>query len=88
MRSRRSKEALKKDPAHVDALSLEAQCRNSVTRLVDEHFNRGLNYYTEEKSRAAIVEWDRALVINPDHRGSIEYKRRAQERLDALNQLP
>ncbi len=81
-------EALKKNPAHVDALALEAQCRNSVTRLVDEHFNRGLNYYTEEKYRAAIVEWDRALVINPDHRGSIEYKRRAQERLDALNQLP
>ncbi len=81
-------EALKKDPAHAEALSLETQCRNSVTRLVDEHFNRGLNFYTEEKYRAAIAEWDRALLINPDHRGSIEYKRRAQERLDALNQLP
>ncbi len=81
-------EALKKEPERRDALNLAAQCESSVTRLVDEHFNRGLNYYTEEKYRAAIAEWNRALLINPNHRGSIEYKRRAQERLDALNQLP
>jgi tetratricopeptide (TPR) repeat protein len=81
-------EALKKDPGRRDAQDLAAQCEGSVRRLVDEYFNRGLNYYTEEKYRAAIAEWNRALLINPEHQGSIEYKRRAQERLDALNQLP
>jgi tetratricopeptide (TPR) repeat protein len=81
-------EALKKEPERRDALDLAAQCESSIARLVDEYFNRGLNYYTTEKYRAAIAEWNRALLINPDHRGSIEYKRRAQERLDALNQLP
>lgn len=83
-----AREALKKEPGRLDARDLAEQCENSVTRLVDTYFNRGLNYYTEEKYRAAIAEWNRALLINPAHQGSIEYKRRAQERLDALNQLP
>ncbi|HNW58253.1 MAG TPA: tetratricopeptide repeat protein [bacterium] len=82
------REALKKDPGRQDARDLAEQCESSVTRLVDTYFNRGLNYYTEEKYRAAIAEWNRALLINPAHQGSLEYKRRAQERLDALNQLP
>lgn len=81
------KEVLKKEPTRREALDLAEQCESSVTRLVDQHFNRGLKLYTEEKYRAAIAEWDRALLANPEHRGSIEYKRRAQERLDALNQM-
>lgn len=83
-----AREALRKEPGRQDARELAELCESSVTRLVDTYFNRGLNYYTEEKYRAAIAEWNRALLINPAHEGSIEYKRRAQERLDALNQLP
>ncbi len=81
-------EAIKKNPSRPDIYELRGQCERSISRQVDEFFNRGLKYYTEEKYRAAVTEWDRALRLNPEHRGSIEYKRRALERLEALNRLP
>ncbi len=81
-------EAIKKDPGRSDIHDLRSQCERSISRQVDEFFNRGLKYYTEEKYRAAVIEWERALRLNPEHRGSIEYKRRALERLEALNRLP
>lgn len=81
-------EALRKDPDRDQAVSLLLQTQKRIEAQVDELFNRGLNLYTEEKYRQAIAEWDKALAINPNHQGAMEYRRRAQERLDALNKLP
>ncbi len=81
-------EALRKDPDREQAVSLLKQTQKRIEGQVDEIFNRGLKFYTEEKYRLAIAEWDKALAINPNHQGALEYRRRAQERLDALNKLP
>jgi tetratricopeptide (TPR) repeat protein len=81
-------EALKKNPNHAAAQNLYNQSQKRVTAQVDEWFNRGIKLYTEEKYRSAIAEWDKVLAVNPDHEGAKDYKRRAQERMDALNRLP
>jgi tetratricopeptide (TPR) repeat protein len=81
-------EALKKNPNHFAAQNLYSQSQKRITAQVDEWFNRGIKLYTEEKYRSAIAEWDKVLAVNPDHEGAKDYKRRAQERMDALNRLP
>ncbi|MBN1542178.1 hypothetical protein JW992_08505 [candidate division KSB1 bacterium] len=84
----RFNQVLEKDPHHLQALELREQCQLRLNELVDSHFNRGIQLYTQERYRSAIAEWDKALEINPYHKGSLEYHNRARERLKALNQLP
>ncbi len=81
-------EVLERDPQNPDALELREQCQARLNDLVDEYFNRGIQLYTEEKYRSAIAEWEKALKINPYHKGSLEYKKKAEERLEALHRLP
>ncbi|MBN2357518.1 tetratricopeptide repeat protein [candidate division KSB1 bacterium] len=78
---------LKKEPRHQAARELQQQCQARIDRLVDEYFNQGIQLFTEEKYREAIAEWQKALRLNPSHRGSLEYKKRAEERLRALSGL-
>jgi tetratricopeptide (TPR) repeat protein len=80
-------QALEKQPEHTEALNYRELCIARLNDLVDEYFNRGLQLYTEEKYQLAISEWEKALEINPDHKGSLEYKRRAEQRQEALKQL-
>lgn len=78
---------LKRDPTNKDALKYLHLCQAKLNDSVDDFFNRGIRYYTEEKYQLAIDEWNKALKINPYHKGSLEYKKRAQDRLEALNRL-
>lgn len=78
---------LDKNPGNSEAQALREQSQTRLNDQVDEYFNRGLRFYTEERYTLAIAEWEKALRINPEHKGSQEYKRRALQRLEALNQL-
>ncbi len=78
---------LSKDPTHHAAKELAQQCQARIDRLVDEYFNRGIQLFTEEKYREAIAEWQKGLALNPSHRGSLEYKKRAEDRLRALRSI-
>jgi len=51
-------------PNHEDAGKL---LRQSRTRLIDDHFGRGIRYYREEKLPEAIVEWKAVLELDPQH---------------------
>ncbi len=81
-------QVLEKEPQNLPAIELREQCQSRLNELVDSYFNRGIQLFSEEKYRSAINEWDKALEINPYHKGSQEYRNRAVERLDALKQLP
>lgn len=80
-------QVIEKDPNNLEALELRENCQLRLNERVDEYFNRGIQLYTEEKYEEAIQIWDIVLRINPYHRGAIEYKERAQERLRALETL-
>ncbi|HPI71754.1 MAG TPA: tetratricopeptide repeat protein [bacterium] len=81
-------EALNKEPNQTQAASLLAQTLKRMEAQVDAYFNRGIAFFTQEKYTQAIGEWDKALAINPNHQGAREFRRRAQERIDALNKMP
>jgi len=81
-------DVLQRDPNNPDALELREQCQIRLNELVDDYFNRGIQLYTEEKYKEAIAEWEKVLNINPYHKGALEYKKKAKERLQALGRLP
>jgi len=51
-------------PNHEDAGKL---LRQSRTRLIDDHFGRGIRYYREEKLPEAVAEWKAVLELDPQH---------------------
>jgi tetratricopeptide (TPR) repeat protein len=78
---------LENDPDNAVALQYVERCQQRLNELAEGHFNRGITLYTAEDYVAAIEELDKALELNPNHRGAQEYKRRAEARLQALRSL-
>ncbi|MBN1352497.1 tetratricopeptide repeat protein [candidate division KSB1 bacterium] len=81
-------QVLEVQPENADAVNYITLCQASLNKQVEEHFNRGMAYYTEENYSAALNEWHKVLKINPRHADTREYINRAKERLNALNKLP
>ncbi|MBD3373862.1 tetratricopeptide repeat protein [candidate division KSB1 bacterium] len=83
----KTEQIIERNPNHLNALELQSLCQARLAEQVDEYFNRGIQLYSNENYRAAIDEWEKALAINPLHKGSLEYINRANERLQALDSL-
>ncbi len=79
---------LENDKNNLVARELLQDCQQKLYDRVDDYFNRGIELYTEEKYAEAIRMWDIVLRINPYHKGALDYKKRAKERMDALESLP
>ncbi|KAA3656647.1 MAG: hypothetical protein DWQ10_14930, partial [Calditrichaeota bacterium] len=62
-------------------------CRLYLDEEVEHRFNSGISFFAGEDYENAIEEWNAALQINPDHAKSKEYKKKAEQRLKALNRL-
>ena len=78
---------LERDSSNSYIQSRMEECQNRLNELVEQHFNRGISYYTAERYRDAIREWEKALKLNPNHTQSLAYKKKAQQRLNALQRL-
>lgn len=61
--------------------------REQLMPIVERQFKNGLSYYAKEDYSKAIVIWDEALLINPRHTSILEYRKRAEEKMKALEQL-
>jgi len=78
---------LAQDPNNEQARKYLDSSQRQLNLKVEQHFNRGLNYYANEDYDNAIQEWESALALNPDHAQSLEYLEQARLRLKALEQL-
>lgn len=78
---------LQQDERHREARAYLDSTRQILLPEVDNYFRSGLQSYTKENYKAAIEEWDKALLIKPDHLGTLEYRKRAEEKLKALERL-
>jgi tetratricopeptide (TPR) repeat protein len=78
---------LKQDERHREAKTYLDRTRQILQPMVDNYFRTGLQHYTKENYKAALEEWEKGLLINPDHQGTLEYKKRAEEKLKALERL-
>lgn len=62
-------------------------CNKKIQELVDRYFNEGIKLYSSEKYEEAIKMWDQALRLKPDFTQAKEYKKKALERIRALEAL-
>ncbi len=60
--------------------------RNALKSETDRLFKLGLQFYIKEDFNSAIAEWDKVLMIAPSDSSTLEYKKRAEEKLKALEQ--
>ena len=76
-----------KDPNNSRARQYLDNAQRQLNLKVEQHFNRGLNYYANEEYDSALREWDEALKLNPIHAQSLEYRGQARLKLEALERL-
>lgn len=80
-------QVLDRNPRHREAAEYLDQTRQALRPDIDAYFRAGLQYYTRDNYQAAIAEWDKVLLIDPNHQGTLEYRKRADEKLKALERL-
>ena len=61
--------------------------RDALKADIDRLFKNGLQFYIKEDFKSAISEWDKVLLIQPADSSTIEYRKRAEEKLRALEQF-
>ncbi len=61
--------------------------RNKINELTEEHFTNGINLFTLDRYQEAIVIWNKVLDLNSNHKGALEYKQKAIDRIKALKRI-
>jgi tetratricopeptide (TPR) repeat protein len=84
-------DALRSDPAHAAARSHLNGLRARLAPRVPELIESGKTHYQQEDLQAALDQWRRALLIDPENLQAREYRQRAErlrENLDRLRSGP
>jgi tetratricopeptide (TPR) repeat protein len=80
-------EVLERDDKHREARTYLDRSREALKPEVDKLFRSGVQLYIKEEYKASLDELTKILLIDPQHQGTLEYKRRAEEKLKALERL-
>jgi tetratricopeptide (TPR) repeat protein len=78
---------LQKDAGNKEARTYLEKARDALKEDLDRLFKRGLQFYIKEDYKSAISEWDKVLMIQPSNSSTLEYRKRAEEKLKALEQF-
>jgi tetratricopeptide (TPR) repeat protein len=78
---------VQKDESNSEAKRYLDQTRKFLQPEVEKIFKAGLQFYVKEDYRKAIEMWDRGLLIQPHSADTLEYRKRAEEKLKALEKL-
>ena len=49
------------------------------------HFNRGIKKYEAKDYQGALVEWDRAVALNPEYAEAYHWRGKAKGRMDDMH---
>ncbi len=80
-------DVLKRDERNREAKTYLERTRESLQPEIDKLYKIGLQLYVKEDYKAAMDQWEKVLLINPTHKATIEYRKRAEQKLKALEQL-
>jgi tetratricopeptide (TPR) repeat protein len=79
--------ALAADPRHAGARSHLAALRRALAPQVPMLLEAGRRHFQREDLRAALDQWERVLLIDPEHTEASEHQARAEKLLERLEQL-
>lgn len=78
---------IQRDEQNAEARRYLEQVRKILEPEVEKIFKVGLQFYVKEEYHAAMRAWDQGLLIQPHHAATLEYRKRAEEKLKALEKL-
>lgn len=80
-------DVVQSDEKNRDAKLYLDRTRERLVSDVEDYFKQGLQLYVKEDYKGAVEVWNKALLINPSHQATLEYSRRAERKLEALEKL-
>jgi len=76
-----------KEPGFLDTGNYLSTIKSRIRKNIDTYYNRGMRYYESERYQQAIDQWDRVLLVDPDHEKAREYRERAMAKLEIQGSL-
>ena len=76
-----------KNPQYKDTASYLEKSKAQLSKNIGAYYNSGVQQYDKENFEAAINEFNKVLLVNPDHKSALEYRQRAQAKLDIKKSL-
>jgi tetratricopeptide (TPR) repeat protein len=80
-------DVMQREQNNKDAKMFVDSTRAILQRDIEDQFKAGLQLYVKENYTAALEIWERLLLIQPTHQATLEYSKRAKEKLEALEKL-
>jgi tetratricopeptide (TPR) repeat protein len=70
-----------------DALELQEKIMDSLRSEIKANLDRGIVYYNDKKYDKAIAEFNKVLLVDKNNSVALDYKNRAESKLEALKKL-
>ncbi|HEY6952576.1 MAG TPA: tetratricopeptide repeat protein [Bacteroidota bacterium] len=78
---------VEEDRSNKDAQTYLEKTRDALKGQIPALFKIGLQFYIKEDYKSALAEWDKVLMIQPQDSSTLEYRKRAEEKMKALEQF-
>lgn len=75
------------DDGHAPSMALKESVAKRLMALAQKHYRNGVKQFVNEDLKAAVDEWEKALIYNPDHdkaRENIDNARRIMKKIEKL----
>ncbi len=77
----------RKEPGFLDTGNYLNIIKNRLKKNIDSYYHKGIRYYENNQFKAAIDQWNKVLLIKPEHEKAREYKERALAKLEIQRSL-
>jgi len=75
------------EPGYRNTTNYLSTIKSKLEGNINTYYNNGVTYYEQDNFEAAIAEWDKVLLIDPDHQKAREYRERAVAKLELQKTL-
>lgn len=75
------------EPGYRNTSNYLSTIKSKLEANINTYYNNGVAYYEQDNFVEAIAEWDKVLLIDPDHQKAREYRGRAVAKLELQKTL-
>lgn len=75
------------EPGYRNTKSHIENIRPKLEAHINTFYHNGISHYEQDNFASAISEWDKVLLINPDHQKARDYRERAVAKLELQKSL-
>ncbi|MCX8123388.1 MAG: tetratricopeptide repeat protein [Spirochaetes bacterium] len=75
------------EPGYRNTTSYLSVIKSKLEANINTYYQNGITYYEQDNFEAAIAEWDKVLLVDPEHQKAREYRERAVAKLELQKTL-